>query len=140
MGKCARGKPPSQPFRDCAALLSDFGYYGFVIGMIDYDDYVLMVLCSRADHSRTAYINIFDDLFECRVGTLGSLAKRIEVDRYEIDAAYRMALEGLHMIRVVSSSKQSAVNLRMERLHAAVEHLWKTGDRRYVLRLDSAFS
>ena len=60
------------------------------------------------------------------------LLEGVERHHHEVDRAYAMGLERLHVSRHVAPREDAAVDLRVERLDAAVEHLGEARHLRYV--------
>jgi hypothetical protein len=64
---------------------------------------------------------------EACIGTRHGLLEGVEVDHQQVDATDAVLVERAHVLGKVATGEQSAVDLRVQRLHAAVEHLRETG-------------
>lgn len=96
-----------------------------VLGRIDNDGDIFVVLCRRTDHGRTADIDVFDGFCQRHVGLGNGFTERIQIDRHQIDPGDAVFLHGFHMFRIVADGKDAAVDLRMQGLDAAVHHFRK---------------
>ena len=78
-------KAPVGPQRKLSARLRHLVGKCFVVGGRGHDGDILKVLCSRADHRRTANVDIFDQLFKWHARLGGRFLKGVEVDDNHID-------------------------------------------------------
>ncbi len=108
-----------------AAGRLDLGQHRAVIGGIDYDADVGVVLGGRAHHGRAADVDVLDGIGQGAVGLGHGGGEGVEVDHHEVDAGN--AVLGHHGIVLAAAAKDAAVDLGMQRLHAAVHHLRETG-------------
>jgi hypothetical protein len=84
-----------------------------------------VVLRCRARHRRAADIDVLDRLVERRA--FGDRRfERIEIAHQQVDAFDAVCLHCFGMIRNITQCQQSAMNLRVQRLHASVHHLRRT--------------
>ena len=105
------------------AQLADLLDHAVVVGRIDDHADVAEVLRRGADHRRAADVDHLHDLREADPLHPRGLLERVEVDDDEVD---QVGAEGVHVpavLRVVADGEDAGVDLRMERLDAAVEHL-----------------
>src|SRR5438094_1715479 len=70
----------------------------------------------------------------------GRLLKCIEIYDDHVDRLNAVFGHGRAVSRIFSAMQNSTVNLRMQRLHTAVEHLWEAGQFRNVLYSDSGIA
>ena len=86
-----------------------------------------MVLRRAADERRAADVDVLDALVVA--GAFGDRRlERVEIDDQEIDRRDAVLGRLRVVLRVAAHGEQTAVHLRMQRLHAAVEHLGKSGE------------
>ena len=97
---------------------------------IDDNSNVLVVLCCCTDHGRAADIDIFDSFSSGDIRLCNGFPERVQVDGYEVDACNAVFLHGLDMFRVVTDSKDAAVDHRMQCLDSAIHHFRETGNFR----------
>ncbi len=95
-----------------------------------------MVLGRRAQHGRTANVDILDAFLERRAFGDGPL-ERVEIDEEQVDLGNRMGCHGFAVFGIVAPAKQSTVNPRVQRLQPAVHHLGKLGHIRNVEGVDT---
>ena len=100
-----------------------------VLGRIDQHHDPLVVLRSRADHRRTAHVDLLDGVLEADSGLRGGRLERVEVHGHQIDRGDAVAREGLPVRREVTAGQDAPVDRRVECLHPPVEHL---GEPRHV--------
>ena len=114
------------------SLRAHLRQHALVVCRIDDDRHAGMVLRRAADQRRTADVDVLDALVVA--GALGDgRLERIEIDHQQIDRRDAV-LGGLRVVlRVAANGQQPAMHLRMQRLHAAVEHLGKAGELGDVL-------
>ena len=98
-----------------------------VVGRIDDDGHALMILGGGADHRRPADIDVLDRVFVGAIRLRHGGGEWIQIHDQQID---RLDAVRLHDVLVDVTAEQTAVNLRMQRLHAAVHDFRKTGVRR----------
>ncbi len=87
-----------------------------------------VILCGRAEHRGAADVDVLDRLRKCGLRLGNGFAKRIEVYGDEIDRCDAVLLERREVVLIVTSRQQSAVHLRMQRLHPAVHHFRESRD------------
>ena len=113
----------------------DLADHRLIIGRIAYDRHIPVILGRAAQHRRTADIYILDGILHRHVGLGYGLTEGIEVNAdhvYELDA---VLLQRLKVARVVTARQQTAMHLRVERLHTAVTYLGEPRDVAYVYHL-----
>ena len=111
---------------DLAGL--QLGEHARVVHRVDDDRHVLPVLRRGTQHRRAADVDVLDRVFQRAVGPRGGLRERVEVDDQEVDRRDAVLLQRRHVRRQIAPREQAAVDARVQRLHAAVEHLGKAGD------------
>ena len=108
------------------ALGAKFGKHGVVIGRIAYDGDILPVLGGAAHHGRPADVDVLNGFFEGDTLLRDGLAERIEVHAHEVDGLNSILLKCLHVRGKVPACQDSAVHLRVQSLHPAVQDLGET--------------
>ena len=94
-----------------------------------------MILGRRAHHGRAADVDVLDRFLERAARLRDGGGKRIEIDDDEVDRLDAvLAHDG---VVDAAPAEQSAVDLRMQRLDAAVHDFGKTGDGRHIGDLDA---
>ena len=101
-----------------------------VIGRIDHHRAALMILCRRAQHGRTADVDVLDRILEPAVGIGDRGRKRVEIDHDQVDRRDARVPDRGQVLRAVPARKDPAVDLRMQRLDPAVGHFGKACIRR----------
>ena len=86
-----------------------------------------MILGGGADHRRPTDVDLLDRLGQGHPGPGHGRLERIERHDDQVDRRNAVALEGLEVGGHVATGQDAAVNLRVQRLHPAVEHLGKAG-------------
>jgi len=97
-----------------------------VIG-IDHHAHPRMVLGRRAQHRRTADVDVFDRLVVTAIGSRHGCRERIQVDHQQVDGSDSVL--GHHRIVDTGTAQQPAVNRRVQGLDPAVHDLRKTRRR-----------
>ena len=92
-----------------------------------------MVLGRRAQQGGAADIDILHGVFQIAFWARNRLFEGIEVDRHQVYGGYAVFLHGAHVAVEVAPSQESAVDLGMQGLDAAVKHFRETGVVRYLL-------
>ena len=123
----AREAPSRREGQRAVVLFHFVGDRG-VVGGIDDDRDVGIILRRGAHQGRTADIDILDRFVAGDAGLRYRTLERIEVDDHQIDRLDSVILHLLLMARFGAAAQNSAVDFRMQRLHAAVEHLGKAGE------------
>ena len=108
-----------------AIILLQFRKHRGVIGAVDNDRDRRMILGGGAQQGWPADIDILDRHRQVAVITRHGLLKGIKVDHHHIDGP-NTVLRHHRLIRP-AARKNTAVNLRVQRLDAAGHHLRKTG-------------
>ena len=83
-----------------------------------------MVLGRRAYHSGAANVDILDAHF-IRAAARNRLLKGIKIDHQQIDGENTVVMHRVFVAGEITITKQSAMHHRMQRLNAAIHHLWK---------------
>ena len=95
-----------------------------------------MVLGGRAHHGRPADVDHLDDLVSGPGGIGSGLRERVQVDDHQVDGSDVVALQILDVLLVRSHGEDPGVDLRVQRLHATVEHFGEPGVVRYRRDVD----
>ena len=85
-----------------------------------------MVFRRRADHRRTANIDIFNTRRIITAARNRGL-KRVKIDDQHIDLADTMRLHGGAVVFIIANGQQPAMHIRVQCLDAAIHHFGKTG-------------
>ena len=104
-----------------------------VVRGVDHRDHPGVVLGRRADHRRAADVDLLERLGEADVGAADGLDEGVEVHRDEVDRLDAVRRQLGRVVLAVAAGEQAAVHLRVQRLHAALEHLGAAGQRRDAL-------
>ena len=101
---------------------------GIVVGRRRDNGDIVKVLGGRADHRRSADIDVLDQLFEGNSRLGGSFFEGVEVDDYHVDWGDAVLGHSGDMSRVFAAMQDAAVNSGMEGLDAPVKHLGESGE------------
>ena len=128
----------SEPPASLAAQSAPFVGFQFfdesgIIGGRGHDGDIFEVLGGGADHGGAADIDVFDEVAEGNAGLRRGLLERVEVDDDHVDGLNLMRGDGGFVFRVAANVKEPAMDPRVQRLYAAVEHLGKAGEIADVL-------
>jgi hypothetical protein len=96
-----------------------------VVGRIDDHGHVAVVLGRRAQHGRAADVDVLDGVRQRAVILGDGLLERVQVDHQQVDRRDAVLGQRCHVLGQVAAGQDAAVHLRVQRLHAAVEHLGK---------------
>ncbi len=97
-----------------------------VVGGVGDDGDVTIVLGRRAHHGRAADVDVLDCVVE-RVWLRHRGDEGIEIHAHQIDVGHAVRCHGRDVLWQIAPRKNAAVDFRMQRLDAAVEHLGETG-------------
>ncbi len=86
-----------------------------------------VVLSGAAYERRSADVYVLDRFFVGHAGLGHGGGEGIQVHHDQFEGQNAVIRERLHIVRVVVSAENAAVDLRMERLYAAVHHFGKAG-------------
>ena len=111
-----------------------------VVGGIDHHGDALVVFRSAAEHRRAADVDVLDGVLKSDVRLGHSLLERVEVYDDEIDRPDAVFGGGGGVFVIFAQEKQAAMDHRVQRLDATVEHLGETGVVAQVLHLDAALA
>ena len=109
--------------RGAAAGLAHLGQDGVVVGRVGDDGDARGVLGGRAQHGGTADVDVLDGVREGDLGVGDSLLELVQVDDDQVNQLNAVLSGLLHVLLGIAAGKQSAVNLGVQRLNAAVHHL-----------------
>ena len=107
-------------------MRGQFIEHGGIIGGLDDDSHIGMVLGCGADHRRAANVDVLDAVVIVRALGDGFL-ERIKIHDEEIDRLDVVRLHRRGMVLVGADRQQAAMHARMQRLDAAVHHFGKAG-------------
>ena len=109
-----------------AAVLFDFSQNGFVIFRVHHNRDVVEILRRRAQHGRSADVDVFDAFLEGHTGLEHRLFKRIEIDDEQVDIFNPQFFTFFLMLRIVPNVQNAAVNQRMQGFNPTVQTFWKS--------------
>lgn len=103
-----------------------------IVRRIAHHRHALVVLGGAPQHARAADVDILDRLLELHILLGHRGLEGIEIDDHKVD--HRDAVLGglRHVLRLVAAAEEPAVNLRVQRLHAALHHLRESRVFRHV--------
>ena len=103
------------------------GQHAGVLRGVGQHRHVLPVLGRRAHHGRPADVDVFDRVFKRATGLGHRGLERVQVDHQQIDGVDAVLDKRRAVLVQIAPRKQAAVDLRVQRLHTAVEHLGESG-------------
>ena len=109
---------------------------GVLLGSGD-DCHGLVVLGGGTDHAGSSDVDVLDDLLEGGSLFEDGLFEGVEVDDDHVDGLDTHVGDGLHVLGNVPPCQDSGVDLGVESLDAAVEHLGESGDLGHLDDLDA---
>ena len=112
---------------------------GIVLGGACDDAGEGVVLGSRPHEARTTDIDEFDRLGRRAIGLRDHALEVVEVDDHRVEPFDAVLGEHGEVVGPVAAGEDAGEDVGVERLHAAVEHLGKAGDRRHVVHRDAEF-
>ncbi len=99
--------------------------HAVIVGRLDHDGNVLVVLGGGADHGRAADVDVLDGVFQGATGLGDGGGEGIEVDHHHVDGGdVVLSHDG---VIPVATAEDATVNLGVQSLDAAVHHLGETG-------------
>ena len=107
--------------------------YNSVVRGINQYRHIGIVLGRRAQHGRSADIDVLDGILQAAALPGHRGLERVEVDDHHIDILYAMFQHLGHMLRVGAHAQQAPVHFGVQGLDPAVQHLGETGEFRDVL-------
>ena len=87
----------------------------------------VVIFCRAAEHGRPADVNVLDRVVQRHVRSGDGLLERIKIHNDEINRLNVMRADSGFVRFVAANEKQTAVDFRMERFDAAIEHFGKAG-------------
>src|SRR5580704_2389902 len=98
-----------------------------------------MVFRGGADHARSADVDLFDRLRERYVRLRDRFFKWIKIANNDLERNNPMIANGGGIRSQIGTSENGAVDLRMQRFHAAIHDLRKAGIRRNIDNGEAVF-
>ncbi len=98
-----------------------------VEGGINHDGDRSVVLRGRTHHRRTADVDLLDHVVLRGAGGDG-LHERVQVDDHQVDRVNVHGGQGVHVLAHAAVGQDAAVDPRVQRLHAPVQHFRGTGN------------
>ncbi len=114
--------------RKCAVFFLKLVSDGVVIARRSDNGDIVKVLGRRADHGRSADINVLDQFLEGNSRLGGSFLEGVEIHDYHVDWGDAVLGHSGDMFRVFAAMQDAAVNFGMQRLDTAVEHFGESGE------------
>lgn len=109
--------------RGAATGLAHLGQDGIIVGRVGDDGNARGVLGGRAQHGRTADVDVLDGIREGDLGVGDGLLELVQVDDDQVDQLNAVLCRLLHVLLGIAAGQQRAVNLGVQGLNAAVHHL-----------------
>ena len=132
-GEGLLGKTPAGFAAQSAVVGLQFFDQSGIIGDAGDDGDVFEVLGGGADHGGAADVDVLDEMAEGDAGLGGGLLEGVEVDDDHVDGLDAVRGDGGLVFAIAADVEQAAVDLGVEGLDAAVEHLGKAGEVADVL-------
>ena len=98
-----------------------------VIRRVNHDRDAVVVFGRAAEHRRPADVNVLDRVVQAHVRLGDRLLERIKIHDHQINRRDAMFFDGGLVRFIAANEKQAAVDFRMQRLHAAIQHFGKAG-------------
>lgn len=95
-----------------------------VVGGLDHDGDILVVLGGGADHGRAADVDVLDGIFQGATRLGDGRREGVEVDDYHVDGGDSML--GHDGVILIPTAENAAMNLGMQGLDPAIHHLGET--------------
>jgi hypothetical protein len=124
------------PQGQCRAARGKLGEQRRIVGRIGHDRDEIVVLGRRADHRRTADIDVLDAFLERRAARHGRL-ERVEIDHDDVDRRDPVHTHRCDMLGRIAARQDAAMDQRMQGLDPAVHHLREAGMGRHLDDLDA---
>ncbi len=109
------------------AVLGEVGEDRLVLRGVGHDAHAAVVLRGAADHRRPADVDLLDGLLERDARLAHRGLEGVEVHDDEVDRHDAVRRHRLGVARVVAQAEQRPVDLRVQGLHAPVQHLGEAG-------------
>ena len=104
-----------------------FGGNGGEVGGVGNDGDVFPVFRGGAHHGRAADVDVFNRVFQRAVWFGDGGGEGVKVDANEVDVADAVLFHLGDVFAQIAPPQNTAVDFRMQRFHAAVEHFGETG-------------
>ena len=102
--------------------------HNLIVGRIDHHGHRGEVLGRGTNHRWAANIDLLDHRIGRDPRCSGGVAERVEIDAHEVDGDDAVFGDRGHMLRQITARQETSVHGRVQRFHAAVEHLGKVCD------------
>ena len=111
-----------------------------IVGNARDDGNIFEVLGGGADHGWAANIDVFNEMAEGDAGLGSGFLEGVEIYHDHVDGLNLVCGDCGFVLGIAADVEQSSVDARMQRFHAAIKHLRKTGEfadvfYRSILRL-----
>ena len=113
---------------------------GGIVGDTGDDGNVFEVLRSRANHGRTADVDVLYKVTEGYAGLGGCFFEGVEIDHNHIDGLDFVSRDSGFMFGIAADVEQSPMDSGMQRLYAAIEHFREAGEVADVFDGETGFA
>ncbi len=134
------GKAPAGGTGERAGVSGQLGDELRVVGWGADDGNVFKVLGGGAEHRRAADVDVLDQFGGGDAGLGGGLLEGVQIDDDHVDGLDGVGLDGGGVLGVGTNVEDAAVDLGMQRLDAAVEHLREAGEVGDVAHREAGFA
>ncbi len=110
-----------------AAVGLHLGQHVGVVGRVGDDGDMRVVFGGGTHHGRSADVDVLDRILQRAAGLGDGRRERVQVHHHEVYGRDVMLLQRGDMLGQVAPRQDARMNLRLQRLHASVQHLGKAG-------------
>ncbi len=96
----------------------------------------LVIFGGRANHRRSADVDLLDRLLECHLAARDGLDERVEVAAHQVDLLQAVLPQRVHVLRPVAAREDPCVHARVKRFNPPVHHLGQTRQLGHGTRVD----
>ena len=98
-----------------------------IVLRIDHNRHALPILGRTSDHRWASDVDVLDGIFHRHIRLGYGLTEWIEVDTHQVNSAYSVVFQLLHVVWNIPSRQQGPVDFRMEGLDSAVADFGEAG-------------
>jgi len=113
--------------RERAAGAGEFVGDGVVVGGRRNDSYVVEILGGGTNHGWSADVDVLDQFFEGHSRLSRGFFEGVEIYDHHVDGGDAVLGDSRYVFGIFAAVQDAAVNLRVQGLDAAVEHLGESG-------------
>ncbi len=103
------------------------GQHVGVVGRVGDDGDMRVVLGGGTHHGRPADVDVLDRVFQRAAGLGDGGRERVQVHHHQVDGRDVVLLQRGDMLGQVAARQDAGVHFRLQRLHAAIQHLGEAG-------------